>query len=91
MIDFTAEWCAACHEIEKVTFNHPKVSRVLEGFVIIQLDMTEDTEEDEKVKEQYKVTGLPAVIVFNAAGEEVGRINEFKKPDEFLEILGRAE
>lgn len=91
MIDFTAEWCTACHEIEKVTFNDPKVSRVLEDFVIIQLDMTENSEEDEKTMERYEVTGLPAVIVFDAAGEEVGRINEFKKPDEFLEILRRAE
>jgi thiol:disulfide interchange protein DsbD len=90
MLDFTAEWCAACHEIEKITFNDPKVSKVLAEFVIIQLDMTANSDEDEAVMERYEVTGLPAVIVFDASGKEVGRITEFKKPDEFLPILEKA-
>lgn len=91
MIDFTAEWCAACHEIEKVTFNDAEVSNVLAGFVIIQLDMTENTDEDEAVMERYGVTGLPAVIVFDAKGKEVGRINKFKKPAEFMKILEKVK
>lgn len=90
MLDFTAEWCAACHEIEKVTFHDPKVAKVLEEFVIIQLDMTANSEEDERVMERYSVTGLPAVIVFDSSGGEVGRINEFKRPAEFMKILEKA-
>jgi thiol:disulfide interchange protein DsbD len=91
MIDFTAEWCAACHEIEKVTFNDARVSKVLAGFVIIQLDMTENTDEDEAIMQRYGVTGLPAVIVFDAKGKEVGRINKFKKPVEFMKILEKVK
>jgi len=91
MIDFTAEWCAACHEIEKVTFNDAAVSKVLAGFVIVQLDMTENSDEDERTMERFGVTGLPAVIVLDSEGAEVGRITKFMGPRDFLGILGRAK
>jgi thiol:disulfide interchange protein DsbD len=90
MIDFTAEWCAACHEIEKITFNDPKVSKVLAGFVIIQLDMTANSDEDAATMERFGVTGLPAVIVLDASGAEAGRINQFTSPRDFMKILERA-
>ncbi len=90
VLDFTAEWCAACKELEKITFADPEVSAVLSTFVLVKMDMTGNTDEDQGIMEHYRVPGLPAVIVFDGEGKEVGRVTEFVKPARFLELIRKT-
>jgi thioredoxin:protein disulfide reductase len=84
LIDFGAEWCTACKELEHETFPDPSVRTEAQRFVNLHVDMTDD--EDKKVialKDKYKVLGLPTIIMIDKSGKEVVRFNEFVKPDKF--------
>ncbi len=91
MIDFWAEWCTICKEIDRYTFHDKSVADTLnEQFVSIKIDLTQDdTKEAQTLIEQYKIHGLPLIVFLDSSGKEIegNRINEFVKPEDFLEIL----
>lgn len=91
LIDFGAEWCTACKELEHETFPDANVRAEAQRFVTIRVDATDD--DDPKVKElssKYKVVGLPTVIMLDKDGHEVVRLNEFVKPEKFLEAMKKV-
>lgn len=69
MIDFFAEWCAACHELEKKTFSTPRFHELAQQFRLVRFDATEDTEEIQRVLKKYNVKGLPTVLFINRNGD----------------------
>lgn len=70
VIDFWAEWCGACFELENKTFSDPKVKAYLdEHFVLLKYDATYQTEEFKQLQEQYNIVGLPHVAFYNTEGE----------------------
>jgi thiol:disulfide interchange protein DsbD len=72
LIDFSAEWCAGCHELDRKVFANPDVAPLLQRFVPLRVDATNP--EDPKIEalfEQYNISGLPTVIFLNSKGEEV--------------------
>jgi thioredoxin:protein disulfide reductase len=90
MIDFWAEWCAACMELEKVTYRDPAVIRELQRFVTIKIDCT--NVDDPGVKQllsKYGVVGLPTMVFVNRDGTiaEDKTIIGFVTPNEFLAVL----
>jgi len=88
LIDFGAEWCTACKELEHETFPDPSVRTEAQRFVNLRVDMTDD--EDKKVialKDKYKVLGLPTIIMIDKSGKEVVRFNEFVKPEKFYTAM----
>ena len=88
LVDFTAEWCAACKELARVTFVHPDVRPELDRFVMLKVDSTND--DDPAVialSERYKVQGLPTVILIDSTGAEKRRFTEFVEPPRFLSAL----
>lgn len=91
MIDFWAEWCTICKEIDRYTFHDKSVAEVLnERFIVIKIDLTrDDTEEAQATIQRYKIHGLPLIVFLDSSGKELEgkRINEFVKPEDFLEIL----
>jgi len=84
LIDFTAEWCAACKELARVTFTSPEVRPELDRFVLLKIDSTND---DDPVvvdlHKRYKVAGLPTVIILDSEGTERLRYTEFVEPPRF--------
>jgi thiol:disulfide interchange protein DsbD len=68
IIDFWAEWCAACHELEQFTFSDPKVRATSQQFVLLKFDATKDSDELRLLKAKYKIQGLPTVIFYNPQG-----------------------
>ena len=90
LIDFTAEWCGACHELDKLTWSDPTVSATLGGFVALRLDMTRKNPETEAIRSRWKVSGLPTVIVLDRRGNEVDRFFGFRPPEQVLPLLQRA-
>jgi thiol:disulfide interchange protein DsbD len=88
MVDFTAEWCAACKELTRETFSNPRVMEKTAHFVAVKVDATDDEDPQiEAVKGKYKVVGLPTVVIFDSNGVERKRFNEFIGPEPFLAAI----
>lgn len=68
MIDFYADWCAACHELEEKTFSTDEFQQISKLFLLVKFDATEDNEEIQRVLKKYDVKGLPTVIFINRNG-----------------------
>jgi thiol:disulfide interchange protein DsbD len=86
IIDFYADWCAPCRELDEKTFAAPEVSSVLESYARFKVDMTRSSEENQVLATEYRVMGVPTVIVVSG-GEEVFRITGFEPPAQFLKRL----
>lgn len=64
-LDFFAEWCAACHELEEKTYTNPEFLELAKHFKLIKLDATEDSPANQKILKKYGVRGLPTVMFIN--------------------------
>jgi thiol:disulfide interchange protein DsbD len=85
LVDFTATWCGACKELDKLTFSEPRVGQELGRFVAVKVDATNnDDPKVEAMLARFKVVGLPTVVMFDSHGKEAARFNDFVPPDEFL-------
>lgn len=88
LIDFGAEWCAACKKLEHQTFPDPSVRSEAAGFVALRVDATDDEDANiTRLKDKYKVVGLPTVILLDKNGKEVLRFNDFVQADKFSTAL----
>ena len=86
MIDFGAEWCAACKELEHQTFPSDAVRKAAGGFVLLRADLTKDDDPAvQALRKRYKVRGLPTVIFLDATGKEIDglRLTGFEGPEAF--------
>ncbi|HSD64962.1 MAG TPA: cytochrome c biogenesis protein CcdA [Ignavibacteriaceae bacterium] len=88
IIDFYADWCIPCKELDAVTFSDPKVIEVSKKFNAYKADMTKSlSDQVETLRNKYNIVGVPTVLVINSKGEEVKRITGFVNSDEFLQII----
>ncbi len=89
MLDLYADWCVACKEFEKETFSDPSVQKAFSDMLLLQVDMTKNSEENRALMTKYKVLGLPTILFFNRDGKEIegSRINGFMPPVEFLQWI----
>lgn len=93
LIDFFAEWCAACKELDKFTFTDPRVREVVAAkFVPLKVDGTEDTDAVTALQSKYGVVGLPLVTVVGPDGVQLKdpRIEGFLEAEKFLKELEKA-
>ncbi|MFB3057399.1 MAG: protein-disulfide reductase DsbD family protein, partial [Ignavibacteriaceae bacterium] len=92
IIDFYADWCIPCKELDALTFSDPEVIEVSEEFETYKADLTESlSPEVEHLREKYKIVGVPTVLILNSKGEEVERITGFVTAEEFLNIMLNVE
>ena len=89
MLDLYADWCVACKEFEKETFSDPSVQKAFSDMLLLQVDMTKNSEENRALMTKYKVLGLPTILFFNRDGKEIegSRVNGFMPPVEFLQWI----
>ena len=92
MLDFYADWCVSCKEMEKETFANPQVSQELDKIVLLQADVTANTDEDRALLKLYGLYGPPSTLFFGPDGAERKqyRVVGFKGPEEFLAHLQQA-
>ncbi len=65
LVDFSANWCISCKELEEKTFNDPRVIKIFKHFTLIRADVTKDSKENKKLMAKYKVFGPPVILFFN--------------------------
>ncbi len=94
LLDYYADWCVDCLRMEKATFNHPDVTRVLrDQFVLIQVDVTDPSDPNTKaIKRRFGVFGPPAMLFFSPSGDERKELRRygFMGPEEFLQHIERV-
>jgi thiol:disulfide interchange protein DsbD len=83
MIDFTAEWCASCHQMDRETFPDTRVVAESARFVTIKFDGTLPTPKIRRVLNEYNVVGFPTIIFITANGERKSYAG-FIKPEELI-------
>lgn len=89
MLDFYADWCTSCKELEEVTFSNRDVIKELNSFVLVQADVTQNSKENNKLSKKYGVFGPPAILFFNEVGDvqTAKTIIGFIEPKPFLQHL----
>jgi thiol:disulfide interchange protein DsbD len=89
LLDFYADWCVTCKEMELLTFSDEKVKAGLNPYQLIQVDVTKNTAEHQRILRHYALFGPPAILFFDANGEEKvsRRVIGFMKAERFLERL----
>jgi thiol:disulfide interchange protein DsbD len=88
IIDFYADWCIPCKELDAITFSDPKVIELSKDFGTYKADMTKSlSPEVSALREKYKIVGVPTVLILDSKGIERNRITGFLSAEEFYQIL----
>ena len=92
MLDFYADWCVSCKEMEAYTFSDAAVKPKLDGMLLLQVDVTANTTEHKALLKRFSLFGPPGIIFFDASGAEIRglRVIGYQKADPFLGALDRA-
>jgi thioredoxin:protein disulfide reductase len=85
MLDFYADWCTSCIEMEKFTFSDPDVKNKLANVKMLQIDVTKNSAADQELMKQFKVFGPPALLAFDPQGNEMStaRVIGYLPPEKF--------
>ena len=90
MIDFAANWCAPCKELELTFAEEGVYETIVDGFIPLKFDVSLGTELDEKLQAKYGADTLPAVIFLDGHGNEIGRVDKYLPKEPFLKIAKPA-
>jgi thiol:disulfide interchange protein DsbD len=91
MLDFTADWCVSCKEMEKYTFPDPQVISALKPFVLLRADVTANDSDDQALLKQFKSFGPPTIAFFDASGQpqDSFKLVGFTPADKFRQHVER--
>ena len=90
MLDFYADWCVSCKEMEAFTFSDPKVRAQLDRMLLLQVDVTANNEHDKALLKR-SLFGPPGIIFFDADGREIKGLRVgYQNPERFLKTLSLA-
>jgi thiol:disulfide interchange protein DsbD len=92
MLDFYADWCISCKEMERFTFVDPKVRGRMARMLVLQADVTESTPEADELLKRFGLFGPPGIVFFGPTGVELERVRVigFQPAEKFLGALDAA-
>jgi thiol:disulfide interchange protein DsbD len=92
LLDFYADWCISCKEMEVNTFTNPEVSKELQQLVLLQADVTANSPENQALLKRFGLYGPPGILIFNQNSEEQKeqRVIGYMPPQRFAERLKQA-
>ncbi len=93
MLDFYADWCVACKELEQFTFSDKAVQQRLKNTLLLQVDVTANSAEDQALLKRFGLYGPPAIAFFNVYGQEMPRLKTigFQNAERFSQTLLRRD
>ena len=93
MLDFYADWCISCKEMEAYTLTDPKVKQALTGFVLLQADVTKNSDDDKALLAKFNLIGPPAILFFGADSQEnpAHRVIGYQDVETFIKTLQRVK
>jgi thiol:disulfide interchange protein DsbD len=92
MLDFYADWCVACKEMERFTFSDPKVKARLAQLALLRVDVTKNTPDDKALLKRFRLFGPPGIVFFDVSGREIEglRVIGYQPPEKFMRSLDAA-
>lgn len=93
MIDFFAEWCIPCKELDKKTFTDEAIIELSKNFNLMKVDLTSGAEGDVKIlRDKYAVKGVPTIVFINSDGQEIRKLRTlgFVEPEKFIEKMKKT-
>lgn len=92
LLDFYADWCVSCIEMERFTFSDARVAQRMNRMLLLKADVTHNTADDRALLKRFSLFGPPGIVLFDCRGREVAgaRVIGFQKADAFLAVLERA-
>lgn len=87
VVDFYADWCIPCKELDALTFSDERVIKEMVRFTNFKVDMTKMTDENEDLRKSFKIVGMPTVLILDSNGKEINRLTGFVNADEFLSYI----
>jgi len=89
MLDFYADWCVACKEMEHETFSDPAIQNLLSESILLQADVTANTAAHQALLQKFGLYGPPGILFFDENGALIKQVTTvgFKKPDEFAKVI----
>ena len=93
ILEFYADWCVPCKELERFTFSDQRVIKSTEDFVRLRVDLSNyDSAESVNIRRQFNVTGVPEIMFFDSQGGEVNaaRVIGFLSANDFLQRIKKA-
>jgi thiol:disulfide interchange protein DsbD len=89
MLDFYADWCVSCKEMEKLTFTDARVRKQFDGMLLVQADVTANDADDKAMLKRFNLFGPPGIILFDKSGREIAgaRVIGYQDADKFLRSL----
>ena len=92
LLDFYADWCISCKEMEVNTFANPDVTNELKQMVLLQADVTANSPENQALLKRFGLFGPPGILIFNQNSEEQKdqRVIGYMPPQRFIERLKSA-
>lgn len=91
MLDFYADWCVSCKEMEKLTFSDSHIQERFSDMVLLQADVTANNDDDKALLKRFNLFGPPGIIFFDKSGREIegGRVIGYQDADKFGSSLAR--
>lgn len=92
MLDFYADWCVSCREMERFTFTDPGVAQRMAGMLLVQADVTANNADDRALLKRFRLFGPPGIMFFEPGGKELpdARVVGFQDAKRFTESLDRV-
>jgi thioredoxin:protein disulfide reductase len=92
MLDFYADWCVSCKQMEAYTFSDPAVRAKMDGMLLLQADVTANSEQDKLLLKRFSLFGPPGIVFFDAQGREIKglRVIGYQDPERFSKVLSLA-
>ena len=92
ILDFYADWCIPCKELDALTFSDTRVIDKSKEFTNYKIDMTKTmSDETEIIRNKFKIVGMPTLIFIDSKGNEIERVSQFITAEEILEKMSKIK